>query len=333
MHAMRCRYAASVLLALAGTALAQTPGAAVRDCPDCPELVVVPAGSFRMGSIADRAASEAEGPRHPVTIGYAFAVGRHEVTRGQFAAFVKDANYAPSGKGCLVLKHPDLDWVQDETRDWRNPGFEGGEDHPVVCVSWEDAKAYVDWLSKKTARSYRLLTEAEWEYAAYGGTSNVRPGGEDDKATCQHANVWDETYEKAYGFPKRAEGASATGGARSRDQPGNPFAGKRAPWYLEHHWCNDGFSYTAPAGRYLANKFGLHDMVGNAWEWVEDCLNFTYLGAPADGSAWLRGNCELRVFRGGSWAAVPVDTRIVQRIFRAKSFRRSDLGFRVARSL
>ncbi len=334
MNSCRSSFAVFALAALAGAAVAQAPapGTVLRDCADCPELVVVPAGTFRMGSTVDRAASESESPRHPVTIGNAFAAGRTEVTKGQFAAFVKDAGYVPAGKGCVALKLPDLEWVQDEARDWRNPGFEGGEDHPVVCVSWEDAKAYVAWLSKKTGKGYRLLTEAEWEYAAYAGATSPRPGGEDDKATCQHGNVWDDTYEKAYGFPGRGGSTPQGSGPKAGDRQ-NPFDVKKPPWYLERHWCGDGHVYTAPAGKYQANKFGLHDMIGNAWEWVEDCLNYTYSGAPADGSAWLAGNCELRVLRGGSWSAVTVDTRIPQRVFRQKTYRRADLGFRIARPL
>jgi formylglycine-generating enzyme required for sulfatase activity len=336
MHRFSWLIFALVSVPLAAAAQSPAPGAVFRDCADCPEMIVVPAGSFRMGSPADRAMSESESPRHPVTFDSAFAVGRHEVTKVQYAAFIKDSGYAPAGKGCQILKHPELEWVADDSKDWRDPGFPAGDDHPVVCVNWDDAKAYVEWLGKKTGKAYRLLSEAEWEYAALAGSNNPRPGGDDEKNTCAHGNVWDETYEKERGLPTRREGGMANRaagtGPTSRDRPGNPFETKKQSWYLEIHWCSDAYSYTAPAGKFLANKFGLHDMIGNAWEWVEDCLNFTYSGAPGDGSAWRGGNCDSRVLRGGSWSSAPLDTRAVQRIFRAKSVRRSDMGFRVARA-
>ncbi len=326
------------LAAAQATAVAQAPaaGATFRDCTDCPEMVVVPAGTFRMGSTKDRALSEFETPRHEVRIVTDFAVARLEVSRGQFAAFVKETGYAAfQGKGCGVLRHSDLQWLQDEARDWRNPGFEQGDDHPAVCVSWDDAKAYADWMAKKTGKPYRLLSEAEWEYAALAGSRGHRPWGDDEKAACAHANVWDETYEKVRGLPIRGDRAPGTGtGPAIRDRAGNPFKGKQTKeWFLEYHWCADAYLFTSPTGKYSANAYGLHDMIGNAWEWVEDCLNATYSGAPDDGSAWQSGNCDLRVLRGGSWSAVPADARAVQRYLRPKSARRADMGFRIARAL
>jgi formylglycine-generating enzyme required for sulfatase activity len=317
------------------TALAQVPaaGSTFRDCADCPEMVVVPAGTYRMGSSKDRALSDFETPRHEVRIAADFAVGRLEVSRGQFAAFVRETGYAAfQGKGCGALRHSDLQWLEDEARDWRNPGFEQGDDHPAVCVSWEDARAYADWMAKKTGKKYRLLSEAEWEYAALAGARGPRPWGEDDKAACRHANVWDETYEKERGLPRRADrGQGAGTGPGFRDASGGALKEKRgADWFRESHWCADGYSTTAPAGKYSPNAYGLHDMIGNAWEWVEDCLNAAYFGAPDDGSAWQTGNCKMRVLRGGSWSSVPADARAVQRIFRAQSARRADMGFRVA---
>src|SRR5262245_32321610 len=118
-----------------------------------------------MGSPRDRALTDAEVPRHEVKIGAALAVGRFEVTRAQFEAFVKDSGYAAfDKKGCNVLRHDDLTWVDDAARDWRDPGFNQGDDHPVVCVSWDDARAYVAWLAKKTGKPYRLISEAEREH-------------------------------------------------------------------------------------------------------------------------------------------------------------------------
>lgn len=332
---------ALALAAAKETVFAQVPAAGAttptfRDCADCPEMVVVPAGTFRMGSTRDRALSEFETPRHEVTLGAAFAVARLEISRGQFAAFVRASGYAGfQGKGCGVLRHADLQWVNDDARDWRNPGFEQGDDHPVVCVSWDDAKAYAAWLAQKTGKKYRLPSEAEWEYAALAGARGPRPWGEDDKAACKHANVWDETYEKERGLPRRPERNQGTGTAPGfRDASASALKEKRGTeWFLESHWCADAHAFTAPGGQYAANAFGLHDMIGNAWEWVEDCLNATYAGAPGDGSAWLSGNCEQRILRGGSWSAVPADARAVQRYLRPKPTRRADMGFRVAAGL
>ena len=331
------------VLALAigrSTAFAQSPSAdaSLRDCADCPEMVVVPSGNYRMGSPRDRALTESEGPRHEVRISDAFAVARFEITRGQFAAFVKESGYtAFEGKGCSILKHDDLNWVDDDSKDWRNPGFEQGDDHPVVCISWDDAKAYANWISKKTGKNFRLLSEAEWEYAALAGSRNLRPWGDDEKAACQHANVWDETYQKERGLPRRADtgyrNQGAGTGPRFRDQEIDPLKQKKGDWFLESHWCADSYSFTSPVGKFSPNAYGLHDMIGNAWEWVEDCLNFTYLGAPNDGSPWQSGNCDLRVLRGGAWTSVPAEARAVQRLFRLKSLRRADVGFRIARTL
>jgi formylglycine-generating enzyme required for sulfatase activity len=328
----------ALMLAAAGTAaLAQAPAAstAFRDCADCPEMLVVPAGTYRMGSTRDRALSDIETPRHEVRISGAFAVARLEISRAQFAAFVKESGYAAfQGKGCGILRHVDLQWVHDDARDWRNPGFEQGDDHPAVCVSWDDAKSYADWLAQKTGRKYRLLTEAEWEYAALAGSRDPRPWGEDEKAACKHANVWDETYAKERGLPRRAERNQGSGtGPSFRDPSANALREKRgSEWFLESHWCSDAYAFTAPAGKFNANAFGLHDMIGNVWEWVEDCLNATYSGAPDDGGSWQSGNCETRVLRGGSWSSVPADARAVQRYFRPKPTRRADMGFRVART-
>ena len=323
------------------TALAQLPAAgatyrAFRDCTDCPEMVVVPGGTYRMGASRESALTEFEGPRHEVKIGAAFAVARFEISRGQFAAFVKESGYtAFQGKGCSVLRHADLQWVNDEARDWRHPAFEQGDDHPAVCISWDDAKAYADWLARKTGKKYRLLSEAEWEYAALAGSRGPRPWGEDDKAACKHANVWDDTYEKERGLPRRADRNFGAGtGPSFRDSSARALKERReGEWFLESHWCSDAYSFTAPAGKYSANAYGLHDLIGNAWEWVEDCLNATYSGAPDDGSAWQSGNCDMRVLRGGSWSSIPRDARAVQRVFRPKSARRADMGFRVAMTL
>ena len=145
-------------------------GAQFKDCADCPTMIVIPAGSFTMGSPPheeERDADE-EGPQHTVTISRDFAVGKFEVTRGQYAAFVKETSHR-GDDGCRYFSG--REWKTDPSHSWREPGFAQTGDHPVVCVNWDDAKAYLSWLSVKTGETYRLITEAEWEYAARAGTT------------------------------------------------------------------------------------------------------------------------------------------------------------------
>lgn len=329
-----------LLLSLPTGAQTPEPGKAFRDCPECPEMVVVPPGTYRMGLPRSMRSEriDIEGPQHDVSIGYAFAVGRFEVTVGQFAAFVKEAGYAnPASSGCGVLNQ-ELLWEFDAARGWRDPGYAQSDAHPVVCVSWQDAKAYVDWLSRKTGMRYRLLSESEWEYVARAGSRALRPWEGSDAEACKHGNVWDSTFEKVKGYPRQPDrGISAPGvgigglGIQERSQ--SNLQSGLGQWYRDTHWCSDGHALAAPVGQFAANGFGLHDMIGNAWEWVEDCVNTTYTGAPADGSAWQTGNCDRRVARGASWTSIPRDTRFIHRSFRGQSSRNFDLGFRVARTL
>ena len=279
-------------------ALAPVPGPAVADPPQagerfwvcdeawCPEMVVVPAGSFMMGSPAsEEGRYDNEGPRHRVEIRESFAVGVYEVTRGQFAAFVGATDH-DAGNRCLTYEGGSWEWR--EGRSWRNPGFDQTDAHPVVCVSWEDARAYVDWLREKTGEAYRLLSESEWEYVARAGTQTRYGWG--DEVGSERANC---------------------DGCGSR-------------------WDN---RQTAPVGQFEANRFGLHDVHGNVWEWVEDCWNGSYAGAPADGSAWRSGNCDQRVLRGGSWYLNPRGLRAAYRNRNVSGYRNYDIGFRIARTL
>ena len=240
-------------------------GDTFRDCAICPEMVVVPSGSFMMGSPADEPSRyNNEGPQHRVTISKPFAVGKYEVTVGQFKKFAKET------------RHPN--------NEWRNPGFSQSANHPVVGVSWEDAKTYVCWLSTKTGQNYRLLSEAEWEYVARAGTTT------------------------AYHF-----GPMILGNLANYDK-------KR-----------DG---TVVVGSYPENAFGLHDVHGNVWEWVEDCWHNDYNGAPSDGSAWT-SDCDdnRRVLRGGSCGSVPWNLRSAIRIECIARDRSLLSGFRIARTL
>ena len=155
-------------------------GRVFRDCPDCPDMIVVPPGHFDMGSPDSEAGRDNdEGPVHQVTVGYRFAVGVHEVTRGEFGRFVSATNRVMGNK-CATWRNDR--WRDESGTNWRHPGFSQTDDHPVVCVSWNDAKAYARWLSRETGQRYRLLSESEWEYVARAGSVGIsllgrQPGG------------------------------------------------------------------------------------------------------------------------------------------------------------
>jgi formylglycine-generating enzyme required for sulfatase activity len=274
-----------------------------KECDVCPEMVAVPAGSFAMGSRKNEKGRDGnEGPQHPVTIVRPFAVGKFEVTVDQFAAFVKETGH-DMGSTCDVWQ--DGKWAERPGRSWNNPGFTQSGSHPVACVSWDDAKAYVAWLSGKTGRAYRLPTEAEWEYAARAGTTTRYHFGNDEKDLCRYGNGADRT-------------------AR------NDIAGAKSWTVLP---CSDGHAYTAPVGSFPANGFGLHDVHGNVWEWTEDCWHDNYTGAPPDGSAWTTGDCKIHVLRGGSWGYPPVYLRSAVRGMIAANYRYINSGIRVATTL
>jgi len=279
-------------------------GESFRDCEGCPEMVVIPAGSFQMGSPAgEQGRDPDEGPVHSVRIAQ-LALGKREVSVGEFRAFVAATRYrteAEKGQGCAVWDG--AKWAYDAKRSWRAPGFPQGEDHPVVCVSWNDARKYLDWLSGKSNQSYRLPSEAEWEYAARAGTSTARFWGERPEQACRYANVGDKALKRQF------------------------------PDARNIHDCDDQFVYTAPAGNYDANPFGLKDMLGNVWEWTADCYNASYQGAPSDGSAWTKGDCGRRVLRGGSWGNNPAGVRSANRLGFDAEGRGNGVGFRPARTL
>lgn len=260
-------------------------GHTFRDCEDCPLMTIVPAGQFLMGSAPTESGRTAqEGPQHAVVIRYAFAVSTFDITRAEFADFASQASFSVSGARC----------------DWRAPRageapFDQSPTDPVVCVSWQDAQAYVAWLSKETGKPYRLLSEAEWEYAARAGTSSARPWGQ--SASHDHANT-------------------------GADQCCAPFASGRDRWL-----------HTSPAGSFPPNAFGLSDMLGNVWQWVEDCASNDYANAPANGGARHADPCDLHVVRGGSWFHPPEMARSASRVADRADFRVGDIGFRVAQTL
>jgi formylglycine-generating enzyme required for sulfatase activity len=284
---------------------AAAPAQAVKDCPDCPEVVPIPAGSFMMGAAeAERAPFIATGgkdawfdralPQHLVTISAGLSVGKFEITRKQFAAFIAASNYVIPN-GCNV-RGADDKWLLDAKLSWRNAGFGKIDNHPVSCVNWDDANAYTKWLSAKTGKNYRLLTEAEWEYAARAGTATAFHTG--NTITTSQAN-----FDGEGTFNGSAKGA----------------------------WCAQPVavgSLTSP------NKFGLHDMHGNVWEWVADCWHGDYTGAPTTGAAWNEtdnGVCTKRVLRSGCWFNLPASVRSAERARSDTTYRDIYNGFRVVR--
>ena len=274
---------------------AMRPGSTFRDCEECPELVVVPAGSFLMGSPPSEDGREKdEGPRRRVTIAAPFAVGAYEVTRRQYERYVTATGSATD----VVCR---VDGRRMSGVSWRAPGFRQTDAEPVVCVNWEEAQAYVSWLSRRTGQEYRLLSEAEWEYVARGGADTTRHWGEGGEQ-CRYAN-----------------GADATAKRRHRG------------WTVA--LCDDRHYRTAPAGSYLPNAYGVHDVLGNVREWTADCGNADYQGAPVDGSAWEQGDCGYRAVRGGAWHSAPDFLRSADRSWGPPGNRSNRLGFRVARTL
>lgn len=270
-----------------------------KDCTTCPDMVVVPQGAFTQGSPASEPGRESnEGPQHSVHVDYPLAVGQFEVTRRQFAQFVFDTGYALTG--CTTYEEGG--WKLRSDRDWQSPGFDQDESEPVTCVSWEDARRYIDWLAKKTGKDYRLLSASEWEYIARAGTDTARSWGNDPEFACLLTNIADQATQDKY--------------------PG---------W--EIHDCMDGYVHTAPVEDSKPNEFDVYGTLGNVFEWVEDCWNDNYQGAPQDGSAWTEGDCTKRSLRGGSWFSQPKYVRSAFRNRFNSDARASTFGFRVARPL
>jgi formylglycine-generating enzyme required for sulfatase activity len=309
----------SVAIAGSGTDRVQA-GKTFRDCAECSEMVVVPAGKFLMGSseadaqrdfaavpgsgykiqiplwpsnanLAKSALAE-EYPQHSVTISKTFAFGKYDVTTGEFAAFVRATGYFTSP--CTIWSRPRAQ--QSTGGAWPHPGFAPSDRDPVVCVSWKDAQAYIDWLNIRLRGDpstvgkgpYRLPSEAEWEYAARAGTQTARWWGD------------------------------AIGQANAKCDGCIDFESNRQP---------------VPVGRFPPNAFGLYDMLGNAWQWTQDCWRTNYMGAPSDGSPQRDVNCSMSVFRGGSWNSLPWVLRSATRRGMDIDSASSDIGFRVAKTL
>jgi formylglycine-generating enzyme required for sulfatase activity len=269
------------------------------------KLKLIPACQFLMGSADnDKDAQDDEKPWHWVRINEPFYLGVTEVTRGQFRRFVDDAQYKTEaekdGKGGWGWNAEKEKFEQDPKFTWLNPGFDQSDEHPVVNVSWNDAQAFISWLSRKEGKTYRLPTEAEWEYACRAGTKTKYVGGDDPETLAAFGNVADRTAKRKY--PK-----SRTIAAR------------------------DGYVYTAPVGQFRANAFGLYDMHGNVWEWCSDRYAADYYKwSPVDNPQGDAGT-SFRVGRGGGWSYGPRDCRSANRDSRSPEFRGSGLGFRLAR--
>jgi formylglycine-generating enzyme required for sulfatase activity len=280
------RFALSLMVAAMLTAISPVRAEQLqelRDCATCPVLVEVPAGTFvRMDRLG--------GPEFPVRFDRPYALGKYTVTRAEFAVFVEATGHQASG--CTIWQT--FGSRQDPQMDWRRPGFEPAPDEPVVCVSWHDAQAYIDWLRQKTGEPYRLPSEAEWEYAARAGA------------------VPDGAYRLRAGLKP--------GGANCADCGGVGMMGR------------EDILSTKPVGTYEPNAFGLHEMLGNVAQWVADCANPSFAGAPQDGSAWLEGDCAKRISRGGTWHSNWNELASYREAIQPDQ-RRNDTGFRVAKTL
>lgn len=241
-----------------------------KDCARCPQMVVIPAGEFSMGS--PPSAQQAE-TLHRVTIAAPFAVGKFAITFDEWGDCVKDG-------GCNGYRPDDQGW--------------GRGRRPVIDISWDLAKAFVEWLARKTGKPYRLLSEAEWEYAARAGTTTKFSTGETISPAMAN-------------YDGSADGAGPSDVNRQK---------------------------TLRVGSFPPNAFGLYDMHGNVTEWVEDCWHDDYTAmAPTDGTAWAEASCEGRVLRGGSWGDSESELRSAARTGEYKYESSYNDGFRVARGL
>jgi formylglycine-generating enzyme required for sulfatase activity len=238
-----------------------------------PPMINIPAGKFLMGSNL----SDKEKPIHKVSVN-AFKISKYEVTIKQFKQFAAATNHI-TGNDCwkYVSENGGQFKVGYDIApgNWLTPEYAPSDFHPVMCVSWDDANAYLAWLSQQTGKKYRLPTEAEWEYAAGAGSTKKYFFGNDDKDVCQYGNTFDESGMRAFVRDKEY---------KNRDMK-----------------CDDGAEYTTVVGMYKPNAFGLYDMIGNISEWVEDCDHENYEGAPTDGSAWISEKCSMRSRKGSTY--------------------------------
>jgi formylglycine-generating enzyme required for sulfatase activity len=296
-----------ILALLWNPAAAHGPGTRYQDCEYCPPLIEVPAGSFRMGTPVEAAVDNETGESPPVTITLSrpFAIGQYEVTYREFEAFAEAMDFEPVGR-CRVWSAAKQRYDDDDSRTWRQPGVPANPlpEHPVSCVSWKDATAYAAWLAEQTGLAYRLPTEAEWEYAARAGSDDLYPWGNNPHKGCQFVNAYDLDTQAEYAFA----------------------------W--EHLECHDGHAGVAPVGSLEPNAFGLHDMLGNVWEFAQDCATRSHVGRPKDGRAWVwEGGCARRIQRGGGWITSTARIRPGYHGDANATHRFDFGGFRVARDV
>jgi formylglycine-generating enzyme required for sulfatase activity len=297
------------------------PGHTFRDCKDCPEMVVIPSGSFMMGSPENEPNRyPEEGPQRKVSIEQ-FAAGKFDITKEQWALFVKETNKPATG-GCswsgMQTDTSVKPWDPNPAANWNHIGFAQDSTHPVVCITWDDVQDYLKWLSKKTGFIYRLLSEAEWEYAARAGTTTAYYSG--DSISHDDANYGVDT---TYGI----------GCAKGKDK-----------------WL-----YTSPVGSFPPNAFGLYDMFGNVNQYLKDCFENSYNNLPLNGSPYnadvelkLTGDmssmngtnsCSYRMVRGGNYGDPPAILRSAYRNWAPgpgatlQTYSSAACGFRVARTL
>ncbi len=235
-------------------------------------MIVVAAGEFLMGRDGGVIEERYEGPVREVSINKAFVIGQFEVTNAEYRAFVEDSGHV-SGINCDV--RTETGWETLPGTSWKDPGYGRAplDEEPVVCINWSDARAYALWLRAKTGKPYRLLSEAEWEFAA-------RAGGRDGPVTWDAAST--NVCEIANTYDRAGAGAPTV-------RPYEPLS------------CDDGFGQVAPVGSFTPNSFGVFDMTGNVWEWLEDCYAMPYPAAPVDGAPYKSDDCERRSVRGGAW--------------------------------
>ena len=276
----------------------------LRDGSTGPEMVFIRGGRFQMGSPLGEEGRDDDERQHEVSVGD-FYIGKYEVTVGEFRRFVTVTGYRTDAEkdtgnvdGCYTLDRDDKDksWTWREWADWKTPNkyLANQDSHPVSCVSWNDAVAYIEWLNGETGQNYRLPTESEWEYAARAGTVVARYWGDND-AACEHANIADEKFW--------------------------------TPGFV----CEDGYQYVAPVGQFKANAWGLHDMLGNVWEWTCSEYDSDYGGGESECASKNNASAQ-RVFRGGSWYTSPRWVRSAFRDRYTPALRDFYLGFRLARS-
>jgi formylglycine-generating enzyme required for sulfatase activity len=286
-----------------GVSVKLEPGSVFSDCDGCPAMVVVPPGSLTMGYEGGEE-GRYEGPVREVQIVRPFAVGQFPVTNADYQRFSESTGRKAS-LGCNYYDFEQQKLINLPDTSWRRPGRPIRDEQPVVCVSWTDSKAYVEWLSQQTGATYRLLSEAEWEYLARDGSDTKYPWGDDPNESCAYANFPDISMTETFGLTTRSQVT-----------------------------CSDGYPGIAPVDAFPPNGFGVYDMIGNSWEWTEDCYLVPYPDGPLDGSAvQVEGECDRRAVRGGAWISDPFRQRPSWRGRDPEGKLTFIFGFRVARDL